>query len=313
MGNPICELLNIRYPIFQGAMTNVSDVSLVSAVSNAGGLGIFAPGIENVDLNWVREQIRAIRAATPNTFGVNVMLASPYTEDIVGIVCEEKVPVVTTGAGSPAKYMEKLHGAGIKVIPVVSSKDVAVKMEAAGADALVASGMEAGGYVGRIATMPLIPAVVDAVSIPVVAAGGFYDGRGLAAAMMLGACGVQMGTRFLTVAECAVPDWCKEALVAAGDKDVVLLGSRIGAKACLRTLATAGVKEIQAYESREGAAIPEFEKAVTALRVSQYDNGLPGTLIAAGQVLSKITDRPTAKELIESIVRGYNTLQKKPL
>lgn len=313
MKNHVCELLNIRYPIFQGAMTNVSDAQLVTAVSNAGGLGIFAPGIEQVDLNWVREQIRAIRAGTSNSFGVNVMLASPYTEEIVKIICEEKVPVVTTGAGSPARFMDQFRAAGVKVIPVVSTIKAALKMEAAGADALVVSGMEAGGYIGQISTLPLIPQVVDAVKIPVIAAGGFADGRGLAAAIMLGAQGIQMGTRFLTTRECDIPDWCKKELLAGGSEEAVALGSRIGVKARLRVLKTACVSSILAYEGTKDAEEAEFEKAVTKARNEKYDDGLDGTLIGAGQSLGLVKDNPTVKELIDRIIQQYNAIQKEDL
>ena len=177
MGNPICEMLGIRYPIIQGAMTNVTDVGLVSAVSNAGGIGILAPGIENVDIEFVRSQIRKLRDVTDNHFGVNVMLASPYAPQIVDLVCEERVPFITTGAGSPAKYMEKFKAANIIVAPVISSKEAAVKMAGAGVDFVIAEGMESGGYIGRLSTFSLIPQVVDAVTIPVVAAGGIADGR----------------------------------------------------------------------------------------------------------------------------------------
>ena len=205
--NRICQMLGIRYPIIQGAMTNVSDAELVSAVSEGGGLGVYAPGIENVDFDVVRQEIRRIREKTTKPFAVNIMLASQYAAGLVEVVCQERVPVVTTGAGNPSKYMEAFHAAGIKVAPVVPSVEAAVKMEAAGVDFVIAEGMESGGYIGRGSTLVLIPQVVDAVNIPVAAAGGIMDGRTMAAVMMLGAEGVQMGTRFLTAAECTIPDY----------------------------------------------------------------------------------------------------------
>lgn len=313
MSNPICEMLGIRYPIIQGAMTNVTDVGLVAAVAKAGGIGIFAPGIENVDIASVREQIRALRAKTGNRFGVNVMLASQYAPEIVDLVCEERVPLVTTGAGSPAKYMEKFKAAGIVVAPVVSSKEVAVKMEAAGVDFVIAEGMESGGYIGRLSTLPLIPQVVDAVKIPVVAAGGIADGRGLAAAMMLGACGVQMGTRFLASAECAIPDWCKEALLGAGAQDAIVLGDRVGAKARLRVLKTDATAGILTAEGGQDETVAQFERRVTETRQEKYANGLGGTLIGTGECVSLIHEIPPVSELISRMVAEYNAIVKEAL
>lgn len=311
MSNPICEMLGIRYPIIQGAMTNVTDVGLVSAVSNAGGIGIFAPGIENVDIEFVRSQIRALRIETANHFGINIMLASPYAPQIVDLVCEEQVPFVTTGAGSPAKYMEKLKAAHIIVAPVVSAKEAAVKMEAAGVDFIIAEGMESGGYIGRLSTFSLIPQVVDAVKIPVAAAGGIADGRGLAAALMLGACGVQMGTRFLASKECAIPDWCKEALLNAGAKDAIVLGDRIGAKARLRVLKTDITAEILRSESAEAGTVEQFEAMVTQARQDKYDKGLGGTLIGTGECVSLIHSILPVSDIISEMITVYRGIVKK--
>jgi len=313
MKNEICELLGIKYPIFQGAMTNVTDPGLVSAVSNAGGLGIYAPGIENVDMDKVRKDIREIKEKTENPFGVNLMLASDSIDKIVQVVCEEKVPVVTTGAGNPAKYMEVLKENQVKVIPVVSTVRAAVKMENAGADALVVSGMEGGGYIGNISTLPLIPQVVDKVKIPVLAAGGFADGRGLAAAMMLGAQGIQMGTRFLATKECMIPEWCKTALIDSDSNGATVLGNRIGAKAKLRVLNTACIAAIASYEESENADMAAFNQKITDARNVKYDHGIDGTLIGLGQSVGLVGDCPSVKELIDSIVEQYNSIQKKNL
>ena len=309
--NHLCELLNIRYPIIQGAMTNVSDAQLVSAVSNAGGLGVYAPGIENVDLGYVRHEIQLIREWTPNPFAVNIMLASPYAADLVRLVCEEHVPVVTTGAGSPARYMDALHAAGTLVGPVVPSLGAAVKMESAGVDFIIAEGMESGGYIGRVSTMALIPQVVDSVRVPVVAAGGFADGRGLAAAVMLGAQGIQMGTRFLTAAECGIPDFCKDAILAAKTEDALVLGDRAGMKARLRVLRTRVTADILASE---GETRPQdFEAAVQAARTARYANGLDGTLIGTGEIVGLVKNRLTARQIIEGIVEQYNAITKPAL
>ena len=312
MKNQLCTLLGIRYPIIQGAMTNVSnDIGLVCAVSNTGGLGIFAPGIENVDMDYVRGQIRAIRAATDKPFGVNIMLASPFAPQIVDVICEEKVPVVTTGAGNPTKYMEKLKAAGVIVGAVVAAREAAMKLDGV-VDFIVAEGMESGGYIGRMSTITLIPEVADAVSIPVVAAGGFADGRGLAAAIALGAQGVQMGTRFLTTAECTIPDWCKEALVAASAKDAIVLGDRIGVPARLRVLKTADTAAILASEGAEGASAEAFQAAVSASRTNVYEKGLDGTLIGVGQCIGVLKEITTVEETINGMIAQYNNIARDP-
>ena len=190
----LCELLNIKYPIFQGGMAWIADASLAAAVSNAGGLGIIAAMNANAD--WLREEIHKVRTMTDKPFGVNIMLMSPFADEVSDLVVEEKVPVVVTGAGNPGKYMKKWVEAGIKVIPVVASTAMARLVERSGATAVVAEGGESGGHIGELTTMTLVPQVCDAVKIPVLAAGGIADGRGIAAALMLGACGVQCGTRF---------------------------------------------------------------------------------------------------------------------
>lgn len=224
--SPICDLLGIRYPVFQGGMAWVADANLAAAVSNAGALGIIAA--MNLDGEHLRKEIQKARTLTDRPFGVNLMLMSPYIDEAVDAVIDEHVQVVTTGAGSPAKYMERFHQAGIKVIPVVASVALAKMMERAGATALVAEGCESGGHVGETTTMALVPQVVDAVSIPVIAAGGIGDGRGMAAAFMLGAVGVQMGTRFLSADECHIHENYKKAVLSAGDVSTIVTGKKNG-------------------------------------------------------------------------------------
>ena len=212
---PLCDLLGIEKPVFQGGMAWIADASLASAVSEAGGLGIIAA--MNADANWLRDQIHELRARTDKPFGVNVMLMSPFADEVARVVIDERVPVVVTGAGNPTKYMKAWNEAGIKVIPVVASVALARLVARRGATAVVAEGTESGGHIGETSTMVLVPQVVDAVDIPVVAAGGIADGRGVAAAFMLGAAGVQVGTRFLIADECTVSEQYKEMVLKAND------------------------------------------------------------------------------------------------
>jgi len=220
------EDLEIKYPIIQGGMAWVSDSSLASAVSNAGGLGIIAAA--NAPVDYIRDEIRKAKKLTDKTFGVNIMLLSDNADQIANLVCEEGIKVVTTGAGNPGKYMELWKSHGIKVIPVVASVALAKRMERSGADAVIAEGCESGGHIGELTTMVLVPQVVDSVSIPVIAAGGIGDGRGLAAAFMLGASGVQVGTRFLVANECTVHENYKKRVLSAKDIDAVVTGRPTG-------------------------------------------------------------------------------------
>ena len=222
----ICEMLGIQYPVFQGGMAWVADASLAAAVSNAGGLGLISS--INAGTEAVRSEIRKCRELTDKPFGVNIMLQAPNAAEIAQMVVEEGVKILTTGAGSPAQFMPMWKEAGIKVIPVVASVALALKMQAAGADAVVAEGAESGGHVGELHTMPLIPQVVDAVDIPVVAAGGICDGRGAAAAFMLGADAIQVGTRFLSAEECTVHDEYKEKILKASDVSTIVTGKSLG-------------------------------------------------------------------------------------
>ena len=215
MRTRICDMLGIKYPIFQGAMAWIADASLASAVSNAGGLGIIAAG--NAPADVVREEIRKCKELTDKPFGVNIMLLSPFVDDIVDLVCQEGVKVVTTGAGNPSKFMDKFKEHNICLIPVVPSVAQAKKMEKIGASAVIAEGMESGGHIGKLTTMALVPQVVDAINIPVLAAGGIADGRGMAAGFMLGAEGVQIGTRFLVANECTVHENYKAKIIKAND------------------------------------------------------------------------------------------------
>lgn len=223
---PICELFGIEYPIFQGGMAWVSDASLASAVSNGGGLGIISA--MNADGEYLRSEIRKCRELTKRPFGVNIMLLSPFADEVAKVVAEEKVAVVTTGAGLPGKYMKDWIAAGIKVVPVVPSTAIARMVERQGACAVIAEGGEAGGHIGEINTMALVPQICDVVNIPVLAAGGIADGRGVAAAFMLGAAGVQCGTRFLTAHECTIHENYKKRVLKAKDIDTITTGKRLG-------------------------------------------------------------------------------------
>ena len=296
----ICELLNISYPIFQGGMAWVANHSIAAAVSNAGGLGIIAAGHAPGD--WVRQEIRACKAKTDKPFGVNVMLLSPYVEEVIEVILEEKVAVVTTGAGNPGKYMEALKGAGIKVIPVVPSVALAKRMEKCGADAVIAEGCESGGHIGELTTMVLVPQVVDAVQIPVIAAGGIADGRGMAAAFMLGANGVQIGTRFLVAKECDIPETYKQRVIKASDIDTVVTGRCTGHPVrCLRNTLTRALQKLE----KEGADQEDFDKlGVGALRRAAVEGDVNNGSVLAGQIAGMITKEQSTKEIIEELMSG---------
>ena len=222
----LCDMLGIEYPIIQGGMAWVATAELAAAVSEAGGLGLIGAGSAPPDI--VRKEVHKARALTDKPFGVNVYFMSPFAEQVIDVLIEERVPVVTTGAGSPAKYVPRFKDAGMKVLALVASVNLAKRLARAGVDALVAEGMECGGHIGDIATMPLVPQIVDAVDIPVVAAGGIVDGRGLVAALALGAVGVQIGTRFICASECTVHPNYKQAVIKARDRDTVVTGATTG-------------------------------------------------------------------------------------
>lgn len=297
--NKVCELLNIKYPIFQGGMARIADASLAAAVSEAGGLGIITGAAPT---EWVKDQIREAKKITDKPFGVNIMLMSENADEIADLVCEEGVSVVTTGAGSPGKYMAKWKECGIKVIPVVASVALAKRMEKCGADAVVAEGTESGGHVGQLTTMALVPQVVDAVSIPVIAAGGIGDGRGVAASFMLGAEGVQVGTRFLVAKECTVHQNYKDKVLKAKDIDTEVTGRPTGHP--VRVLRNKLARTYMKME-KEGASLEELEKLGTgALKKAVVDGDVDNGSVMSGQIAGLINKEQTAKEIIDELFTG---------
>ncbi len=298
MKSAITQLLGIQYPIFQGGMAWIAESTLAAAVSNAGGLGIIAGGSAPID--YLREQIRRCKSLTDKPFGVNIMLMSPNAQELAQLVIDEKVPVVTTGAGNPGKFMAAWKEAGVKVIPVVPSVALAVRMERAGADAVIAEGTESGGHIGENTTMCLVPQVVDAVSIPVIAAGGIADGRGVAASFMLGAQGVQVGTRFLAADECQIHPTYKELVVKAKDTDSVVTGRYTG-HPC-RNVRTKFTKKLASGE-KDGSLTPdEFEQlTLGSLRKAVQDGNLEEGSFLCGAIAGMITEVKPAKEIIEEM------------
>ena len=306
MDNNICNLLNIEYPIFQGAMAWVSDSSLAAAVSNAGGLGIIAGA--SAPASYVREEIRKVKELTDKPFGVNIMLLSENANELADIVVEEGVKVVTTGAGNPGKYMIKWKEAGIKVIPVVASVALAKRMERAGADAIIAEGCEAGGHIGKLTTMVLLPQVVDAVSIPVIGAGGIADGRGVAAAFMLGAKGIQVGTRFLVANECTIHDNYKEAVIKANDIDTVVTGRPTGHP--VQVLKNKLAREYLNLEKQNAPIEVLEELGRGGLRKAVKDGDVEGGSLMAGQISGLVSKRQSAKEIIEEMFQEFENIKK---
>ena len=298
MKSAITQLLGIQYPIFQGGMAWIAESTLAAAVSNAGGLGIIAGGSAPID--YLREQIRRCKSLTDKPFGVNIMLMSPNAQELAQLVIDEKVPVVTTGAGNPGKFMAAWKEAGVKVIPVVPSVALAVRMERAGADAVIAEGTESGGHIGENTTMCLVPQVVDAVNIPVIAAGGIADGRGVAASFMLGAQGVQVGTRFLAADECQIHPTYKELVVKAKDTDSVVTGRYTG-HPC-RNVRTKFTKKLASGE-KDGSLTPdEFEQlTLGSLRKAVQDGNLEEGSFLCGAIAGMINDIKPAKEIIEEM------------
>lgn len=306
MKTKITELLGIEYPIIQGGMAWVAEYHLAAAVSEAGGLGIIGAG--GAPASFVREQIQKAKELTKKPFGVNVMLMNPEADEIAKVVVEEGVKVVTTGAGNPGKYMAMWKEAGIKVIPVVASVGLAKMMERAGADAVVAEGTESGGHIGSATTMTLVPQVVDAVSIPVIAAGGIADGRGFAAAMMLGADAVQMGTRFLVAKECTVHENYKQKVIAAKDIDSAVTGMSNGHP--VRQIRNKLTREYLQLE-KEGASLEEMEKlTLGSLRKAVVEGDVVTGTIMAGQIAGMVSKEQTCKEMIEEIMSEAEKLLK---
>ena len=301
------ELLGIEYPIIQGGMAWVADHHIAAAVSEAGGLGLIAAA--NAPAEWVREQIREAKKLTDKPFGVNIMLMSPSADEVAKIVVEEGIKVVTTGAGSPEKYMEAWKAAGVKVIPVVASVALARRMERCGADAVVAEGTESGGHIGETTTMALVPQVVDAVKIPVIAAGGIADGRGIAAAFMLGAEAVQMGTRFVATEECHVHENYKQFLLKARDIDTRVTGRTTGHP--VRTLRNPMTKEYLEKEAA-GASFEELEMlTLGGLRKAVVDGDVKTGSVMSGQIAGMVKDVPTCKELMARLIRETKEAVKK--
>lgn len=296
----ITDILNIKYPIIQGGMAWISDADLAVGVSEAGGLGIISGVGETED---VRAQIKKAKSLTNKPFGVNIMLMAKNVDEIAKMVCEEKVSVVTTGAGSPGKYMEDWTKNNIKVIPVVPSVAIAKRMEKFGADAIIVEGMEAGGHIGQLTTMSLVPQVVDAVSIPVIAAGGIGDGRGIAASFMLGACGVQMGTRFLVSDECNVHDNYKEKVLNARDIDSEITGTSTSHP--VRVLRNKLTREYIKLE-KSNADSSEIEAlGKGALRKAVIDGDVENGSVMAGQIAGLVKEKQSCKEIINELVYEF--------
>ena len=298
MKTEVTELLGIEYPIIQGGMAWVAEYHLAAGVSNAGGLGLI--GAASAPAEWVREQIREAKKLTDKPFGVNIMLMSPYAEDVAKVVAEEGVKVVTTGAGSPEKYMKMWKEAGIKVIPVVASVALARRMERCGADAVVAEGCESGGHIGENTTMVLVPQIVDAVKIPVIAAGGIADGRGIAAAFMLGAEAVQMGTRFVVSKESIVSQAYKDRVIKAKDIDSTVTGMSHGHPIrCLRNKMTREYLKLE----KEGRPFEELEYlTLGTLRKAVMEGDVDNGTVMAGQIAGMVKKEQTCKEMIEEMM-----------
>ena len=298
---PVCELLGIEYPVFQGGMAWIADAELAAAVSNAGGLGVIAAG--NAPAEYVTGQIRKAKTLTDKPFGVNIMLMSPYTDEVAEAAAKEGVAAVITGAGNPLKYMKLWTGAGVKVIPVVASTGLAKLAQRGGAVAVIAEGGESGGHVGEITTMALVPQVCDVVDIPVIAAGGVGDGRGVAAAFMLGAVGVQIGTRFLVAKECNVHRNYKDKILAAKDIDTITTGKRLGHP--VRSLKTPFSREFFAKEYDSGVTAEELEAfGAGALKLAAVDGDLKNGCFLAGQIAGMISKEQSAKDIIEELMSG---------
>ena len=298
-------MLGIRHPLFQGGMAWIADARLAAAVSEAGGLGLVSS--INFGTEAVRDEIRKCRELTDKPFGVNIMLQAPNAAEVADMVIEEGVRILTTGAGSPAVYMPKWKAAGIKVIPVVASVAYALKMQECGADAVIAEGAESGGHVGDNHTMALVPQIVDALDIPVMAAGGIFDGRGAAAAFMLGACGVQVGTRFLMADECHIHDNYKEKLIKASDVSTIVTGKSMGdAVRCLKTPFSKKFFKMEYDPEVPKEEVLKF--GAGSLRKAVFDGDSAGGSFLAGEVAGMITRRETAAEIVNDIITGAERL-----
>ena len=303
----ITNLLGIKYPIFQGAMAQIARHELVSAVSNAGALGILASG--GVSPEELRKEIQQCKEFTDKPFAVNLMLMMPNIDEIINVVIEEGVKIVTTGAGTPRKFMPRLKEVGIKVIPVIPSVKAAVKMEELGCDAVVVEGMEAGGHVGTSTTMALLPQVTSAVNIPVIAAGGIADGRGMAAAYCLGASGVQMGTVFLASEECPVTDAYKNMILEAVDTSTTLTGEKLGAP--VRGIKNELTKKYHELEERSSTLMELEELTLGSLRRAVYDGDVENGSVMAGQIAGLVNEIRPVKNIIEDVIKEAREVLKR--
>lgn len=298
--NKICRLLGIEYPILQGGMAWVATAELAAAVSNAGGLGII--GAAHMPADVLRDEIRRTKAGTDKPYGVNIMLRSPFLADVMQVVIDEKVPVITTGAGNPSEYIPALQAIGAKIIPVVASVALAKRLERTGVDAIIAEGMESGGHIGEVTTMALVPQVVDSVSIPVIAAGGIADSRGVVAAFALGAQGIQIGTRFVAATECVAHINYKEALLKAKERSTVVTGASTGHP--VRVLGNQLTKEYLQLE-KSGAPQEELEKlGAGRLRMAARDGDVKFGSVMVGQIAGMVGGIKTVEEIIQELVRG---------
>lgn len=308
VASPICDMLGIQYPVFQGGMAWIADGRLAAAVSNAGGLGIISA--MNANAEYVREQIKLAKSLTDKPFGVNIMLMSPFAAECAQVCAEEKPAVVTTGAGNAGEYIPMWKEAGIKVIPVIASVSMAKMAERAGADAVIAEGQESGGHIGELTTMALVPQVVDAVEIPVLAAGGIGDGRGIAAALMLGAAAVQMGTRFLVAKECGVHQNYKDMVLKAKDISTQVTGRRFGGNTC-RGIKNSFTRNFVKAEYAPDAT-PEgiADLGAGSLRKAAVDGDVKEGSVLAGQISGMITKEQTCAEILEELMQETESCLK---
>lgn len=304
MNTRVSELLGCKHPIIQGGMAWVAESTLAAAVSNAGGIGLIAGGAAPIE--YLREQIRRCKSLTDKPFGVNIMLMAPNAEELAKLVIEEGVAVVTTGAGNPGKYIEDWKKAGLKVIPVIPTVALAKRMERAGADAVIAEGCEAGGHIGELTTMTLVPQVADAVSIPVIAAGGIADGRGMAAAFMLGAEGVQIGTRLLAAFETQIHENFKDLVIGARDTDTLVTG-RFTGHPC-RSIKSKFSRKLLTFE-KDGGTPEEFEIiSGGSLRKAVVDGNVEEGSFMCGAIAGMVNKKEPAKDIIEDIISGAEKL-----
>lgn len=303
----ICKLLNIKYPIMQGGMAWLGTAELVAAVSNAGGLGVIGAGHMPPDI--LRNEIKKAKALTTKPFGVNIMLMSPFVKEVMAVVIEERVPVVTTGAGNPGEYIPALKEIGSKVIPVVASVALAKRLTRTGVDALIAEGMESGGHIGEITTMALVPQIVDAVDIPVIAAGGIADARGVIAAFALGAQGVQIGSRFVASEECIAHENYKKAVLKAKDRSTVITGISTGHP--VRVIANKLTREYSELE-KNGATVEELEKMGEGkLHLATHKGDIDNGSIMIGQIAGMLNDIKSVDAIIQDLVQGIPDIMNK--